>query len=106
MDAVDTVGSRAPRGEDHDWDLRTLANDPHQGQPVEFGKHQVEDDQPWLRLRDGRQRGPTISRCHDGKSLTFEIGANKRDDLRIVIDYEDWGGGHAGVILKNANRPV
>src|SRR5205823_3118997 len=32
MDAVDTVGSRAPRGEDHDWDLRTLANDPQQGQ--------------------------------------------------------------------------
>jgi hypothetical protein len=89
----DPIAGRAARGQDEDRGLAECPRATDDGQAVELGQHQVEDDKAGPRFLDRPKGALAIGRGHDGIALALEIGPYEGHDLRIVVDDEDRGVG-------------
>ena len=59
------------------------------GPAVQFGEHQVEDDEGGPVALDGVEGGRTVGGGHDAEAVTLEVRAHQPDDLGVVVDDED-----------------
>ena len=85
----DSIGRRSPGGQDDDGRVRASPNRPDDGEAVDFGKHEIEDDQGRIVRLDGSQGTRPVVRLDDPVALALQVEPDEAHDLQVVVDDED-----------------